>query len=458
MKNLKVYVRKELFIIQPLWLLFLALITTACTGATLDSTPTILPSQTAASQQVTGGVPTPSITETLSEGVPEQALEQTEQEIVSTNPAQTPLAQGGTLESLTVLPNSSILTWRIVTDGLQQPIGLYHAADGSKRLFVLEQAGRILIWQDGGVLSEVFLDIRDRVGSQGFEQGLLGLAFHPQFRENGSYFVNYTDRQGDTVISRFSVDLRDPNKTDQATEKILLKVSQPYANHNGGMLAFGPDGFLYIGLGDGGSAGDPQKNGQSLDSLLGKILRLDIDQGDPYAIPADNPKFQGQALAEIWAYGLRNPWRFSFDFLTGDLYIADVGQNQWEEINYLPAGYPSGVNFGWNYFEASMPFSDQVSDPASMVFPVFEYSHTQGCSVTGGSVYRGAEIPELYGVYLFGDYCSGNIWGLVRDSQNAWQAELLFENQGSITSFGVDEQGEVYMLLYSGQVYRLERK
>ncbi len=458
MKNLKVFVRKKLFIIQPLWLLFLALITTACTGAALDSTPTLLPSQTAASQQVTGGLPTPSITETLSESVPEQALEQAEQEIASTNPAQTPLAQGSTLESVTVLPNASILTWRIVTDGLQQPIGLYHAADGSKRLFVLEQAGRILIWQDGGLLSEVFLDIRDRVGSQGFEQGLLGLAFHPQFRENGSYFVNYTDRQGDTVISRFSVDLRDPNKTDQATEKILLKVSQPYANHNGGMLAFGPDGFLYIGLGDGGSAGDPQGNGQSLDSLLGKILRLDIDQGDPYAIPADNPKLQGQALEEIWAYGLRNPWRFSFDFLTGDLFIADVGQNQWEEINYFPAGSPSGVNFGWNHFEASMPFSDQVSDPASMVFPVFEYSHTQGCSVTGGSVYRGAEIPELYGVYLFGDYCSGNIWGLVRDSQNAWQAELLFENQGSITSFGVDEQGEVYMLLYSGQVYRLERK
>ena len=186
-------------------------------------------------------------------------------------------------------------------------------------------------------------------------------------------------------------------------------------------------------------------------------MRLDIDQGDPYAIPDDNPKFQGQALAEIRAYGLRNPWRFSFDALTGDLYIADVGQNQWEEINYLPADSPAGVNFGWNFFEASMPYSGQAADPASLVFPVFEYNHALGCSVTGGYTYRGKQIPELYGVYLFGDYCSGNVWGVVRDSQNTWQNSLLFENQGSITSFGVDEQGEVYLLLFSGQVYRLEK-
>ncbi len=438
-------------------LAFLVLLTSACTGSAIDNTPTAPVLQVAPSQPVTEVLSTPISTESLEESFFTPAVEPTEIKLPTQAPDETPAEENQTTEGVTQLPEASILKWQIVADGLQQPIGLFHAADGSGRLFILEQAGRILIWQGGEMLPDVYLDIRNRVGSQGFEQGLLGLAFHPKYSENGYYFVNYTDRQGDTVIARFTVDAQKPNYSDASTEKILLRVDQPYANHNGGMLAFGPDGYLYIGLGDGGSAGDPQGNGQSINSLLGKILRLDIDQDDPYAIPADNPYPQGQALPEIWAYGLRNPWRFSFDALTGDLFIADVGQNQWEEINYLPADSPAGVNFGWNFFEASMPYSGQAADPASMVFPVFEYNHAQGCSVTGGYTYRGKQIPELYGVYLFGDYCSGNVWGVVRDSQNTWQNSLLFENQGSITSFGVDEQGEVYLLLFSGQVYRLEK-
>ncbi len=444
--------------IKKMVLVFLVLLTSACAGSAFENTPVAPVEQVAPSQQSVEIFPTPLATQVLEESAITPATEQTEVEPASPAPENTQVVESILPESVTALPDPSLLTWRLVADGLQQPIGLFHTEDGSGRLFILEQAGRILIWQGGGMLLDVFLDIRDRVGSQGFEQGLLGLAFHPQYVENGYFFVNYTDRQGDTVIARFTVDTQQPNFTDSSTEKILLRVGQPYANHNGGMLAFGPDDYLYIGLGDGGSAGDPQGNGQSLNSMLGKILRLDVDQGDPYAIPADNPYLQGQALPEIWAYGLRNPWRFSFDSLNGDLYIADVGQNQWEEINHLSVDSPAGMNFGWNFYEASTPFSGQAVDPASMIFPVFEYSHAQGCSITGGEVYRGQGIPELYGVYLFGDYCSGNVWGMVRDGQNAWQTNLLFENQGSITSFGVDEQGEVYLLLFSGQVYRLEQK
>jgi glucose/arabinose dehydrogenase len=237
-----------------------------------------------------------------------------------------------------------------VVGGLAKPIGLANAGDGSNRLFVIEQAGVIRILQNGLLTPEPFLDIRAQVGSQANEQGLLGLAFHPKYAKNGYFYVNYTDLQGDTVIARFSVSASDPQRADPTSEKRLLAVDQPYPNHNGGQVIFGPDGYLYLGLGDGGSGGDPAGNGQSRATLLGKILRIDVDKGDPYAIPPDNPFAQGGGRAEIWAYGLRNPWRFSFDRLTGDLYIADVGQNQWEEIDWLPAGQ-SGANLGWDVFE-----------------------------------------------------------------------------------------------------------
>jgi glucose/arabinose dehydrogenase len=225
------------------------------------------------------------------------------------------------------------------------------------------------------------------------------------------------------------------------------------------MLAFGPDGYLYIGLGDGGSAGDPQGNGQSLQTLLGKLLRIDVDQGDPYAIPADNPFASGGGKPEIWAYGLRNPWRFSFDAQTGDIYIGDVGQNQWEEVNFLEAGSPGGVNFGWNFREGTHPYQGAPSEGLSLVDPVAEYEHSLGCSVTGGEVYRGMNLPGWEGVYLYGDYCSGNSWGLLRSADGTWQSQLLFTTGFTIASFGVDDDGEIYLLdLQQGDIYRLTKK
>ena len=284
------------------------------------------------------------------------------------------------------LPDPSGFRWAEVANGFARALGLEATPDG--RLFVLEQRGVIWVIQDGVVLPDPFLDIRDRVESSAFEQGLLGLAFHPQFLANGLLYVNYTRFGGDTVIARFSASA-EPNRADPGSELVLLVVDQPFANHNGGGLEFGPDGFLYIGLGDGGSANDPFGNGQSLDTLLGKLLRVDIDSAEPYAIPADNPFTSGGGRPEIWAYGLRNPWRFSFDPETGDLYIGDVGQNSWEEIDFLPAGSPGGVNFGWNQREGRHPFVTQ--NTGGLTDPIAEYANTGfACSVTGGVVARDA--------------------------------------------------------------------
>jgi glucose/arabinose dehydrogenase len=346
-----------------------------------------------------------------------------------------------------------------VADGLDSPIGLANAGDGSGRLFILEQRGRIRIWQAGSLLDDPFLDLTDQVDCCG-ERGLLGLAFHPDYAHNGYFFVNYTERvSGDlyTVIARFQVSA-DPNQADPASELRLLHIPQPYANHNGGGLAFGPDGYLYVGLGDGGSGGDPLGNGQSLDTLLGKLLRLDVDGGEPYTIPPDNPFASGGGLPEIWAYGLRNPWRFSFDRLTSDLYIADVGQNAWEEVDFLPAGSAGGANFGWNYFEGLHAYQGQPPADLALETPVAEYSHDFGASITGGYVYRGPNLPEWQGVYLYGDYMSGRIWGLLRQPDNEWQNAELFDTGFLITSFGEDESGELYIADYNGQVLRLNRK
>jgi len=317
-------------------------------------------------------------------------------------------------------------------------------------MFVLEQVGRIRIVQNGHLLETPFLDITERVVSAGNEQGLLGLAFDPRYRLNGSFYVNYTGEHGATHLSRFQV-TADPNLAEADSEKILLRIPQPFRNHNGGALTFGPDGYLYAGLGDGGSAGDPFGNGQRTEVLLGKILRLDVHHGDPYIIPADNPFGN-----EVWAYGLRNPWRLSFDRLNGDLYLADVGQDEWEEIDYLPAGSPGGANFGWNYLEGSHPYAGSPPPNLDVIMPVAEYSHAEGgCSVTGGYVYRGA-MSEWSGIYLYGDFCSGKVWGLLR-SESGWQARLLFETRARITTFGQDPAGEVYLADRRGLIYRLER-
>ncbi len=343
-----------------------------------------------------------------------------------------------------------------VVAGLRAPVFATHADDGSGRIFVVEKAGVIRVVDAGSLRDEPFLDIRGRVGSSGFEQGLLGLAFHPNFAQNGRLFLYYTDRRGDTVISRFQANT-DRSAADPASEVVLLTQEQPAGNHNGGMLAFGPDGLLYAGLGDGGAAGDPWNNGQSLNTLLGKLLRIDVDNSETYAVPGDNP-FVGQAgvRPEIWAYGLRNPWRFSFDRATGDLYIADVGQNLWEEVNFQPSGGPGGQNYGWKIMEGTHCFGRNTCDQSGLVLPVAEYDHGQGCSITGGYVYRGAAQPSLQGAYFYGDYCSGRIWALSRPDGDRWQTDLVLESGLQISSFGETEGGEVLVMdLTSGVLYRL---
>lgn len=351
-------------------------------------------------------------------------------------------------EDVTSLPDPSGYTWAGVVEGLNSPVGLTTAGDGSGWLYVIEQPGRIRIIENGQLVESPFLDIRDRVGDQGSEQGLLGLAFHPDFQENGFFFVNYTDLNGDTVVARYQVS-EDPDQADQDSETVVLTLSQPYKNHNGGQVSFGPDGYLWIGTGDGGSAGDPQDNAQNLDVLLGKLLRIDVDQL-PYSIPEENPFGD-----EIWAYGLRNPWRFNHDPATGELYIADVGQNQWEEVNYLPADAEPGANFGWNYREGAHPFEGTPPADAELIDPVAEYSHPTGCSVSGGAVYRGS-MPAWQGVYLYADYCSGLVWGLVQDADGNWQSEVLFRTDRRIPAVSQDENGEVYLLDIRGEVLRLE--
>ena len=347
------------------------------------------------------------------------------------------LTAGGApaLETVTTLPDPASFDWAPVADGYKKPLLLTHAGDGSGRLFVVEQAGRIrIVGQDAP-----FLDISDRITSQGFEQGLLGLAFDPDFVSNGLFYVNYTDRSGNTVIARYTVSTGAADQADENSELILLRVVQPYGNHNGGHLAFGPDGWLYAGMGDGGSAGDPEGNAQNPFTYLGKMLRIEPQTRE----------------IEIYASGLRNPWRFSFDSLTGELYIADVGQNLWEEVNVLPAAHPSGANFGWDFFEGTHGFEGTPPAGADFVVPVFEYSHDNGCSITGGHVYRGPTLPEFYGVYLFSDFCSGRIWGLVSSADGSWMAAQLFIPGVSVTSFGVDEAGEIYLVSQQGSVYQL---
>jgi len=330
-------------------------------------------------------------------------------------------------------PDPNNYQWQLVTSGLTRPVDLQ--ADGSGRVFVVEKLGHIHVIENGAWIESPFLNIEDRVNNSSNEMGLLGLAFHPNYAQNGYFFVNYTGNGGDTFISRFQVS-GDPNVANPSSEVNLLRVNQPFPNHNGGGLDFGPDGYLYAGLGDGGAAGDPFGNGQKTDTLLGKVLRLDVDSAEPFTIPADNPFGN-----EIWDYGLRNPWRISFDSLTGDLYIGDVGQGTWEEIDVHPAGEPGGINYGWDFREGAHEYDGTA--PAGLTDPIAEYSHAEGgCSVTGGYVYRGS-MPEWNGIYLYGDYCTGYIWGLLKSTNGEWMHQLLFQSGVRITSFGQDEAGEV---------------
>lgn len=353
------------------------------------------------------------------------------------------------LASLTLrAEDEPILGFERIASGLAAPVAITHAGDS--RLFITLQDGRVVIWDGTTVRPEPFLDIRDRVSSGG-ERGLLSIAFHPRYRENRWFFVNYTDLQGDTVVARFSVSA-DPDRADPSSFRQILFVDQPFQNHNGGQLQFGPEGYLYIGMGDGGSGGDPGNRAQNLNDLLGKMLRIDVD-GDAYAIPSSNP-FVGQAgrRAEIWASGLRNPWRFSFDRVTGDLWIADVGQQQWEEVNVQPSTSPGGENYGWRRMEGTRCYEPSSNcNDGSLVLPVAEYNHSLGCSVTGGYVYRGGRSPRLHGTYLFGDLCSGRIWGTVRNASTGQATtRVLADTPFSITTFGEDASGEIYVTDYNG--------
>jgi glucose/arabinose dehydrogenase len=354
-------------------------------------------------------------------------------------------------------PHSLRLALTTVASGLQAPLFVTGAGDGSGRLFVVEQAGRIRIVRGDRLLATPFLDIRDRV-SAGGERGLLGLAFLPG-SDGRVFFLDYTDRAGDTVISRVRVSATDPDRADPTSETVLLRIPQPFPNHNGGMLAFGPEGDLFVGVGDGGSAGDPLDNGQRLDTLLGKLLRLQVGADGPARIPTDNPFVRRPGVRpEIWALGLRNPWRFSVDRATGQLWIGDVGQNAWEEIDRAPNLTGAGANYGWRRMEGAHCYPPGTTcDPTAFVPPIAEYGHDQGCAVTGGYVYRGARWPALQGVYLFGDYCSGRIWGLASDGPAPQDPVLLLQDQLAISSFGQDDAGELYVTdLAAGRIEALQ--
>ncbi|MFQ5741496.1 MAG: PQQ-dependent sugar dehydrogenase [Acidobacteriota bacterium] len=345
-----------------------------------------------------------------------------------------------------------------IAGGFDEPLDIDSVGDG--RLFITEKDGTIrVILADGSVRLVPFLNIRSRVGSADSEQGLLGLAFHPNYLQNGFFFVNYTNNSGDTVVSRFSL-ANQPNLADADSEVVLMTVDQPFSNHNGGNLVFGPDGFLYIGFGDGGSGGDPGDRAQNPQELLGKLLRIDVDGGTPYGIPADNPFVDDPTtLDEIWALGVRNPWRYSFDRITGDLLIGDVGQNRWEEIDFQPAASPGGDNWGWRCYEGNHEFETTNCGPlASYDFPIFEYDHGFGCSVSGGYVYRGTQFPALVGNYILNDYCTGNFWTLLQDDLGVWQATFHPGLGGfGFVAYGEGSEGELYAAnIADGFIYQVQ--
>jgi glucose/arabinose dehydrogenase len=372
-----------------------------------------------------------------------------------------PSPTGSTPGSTPTPPTASLdvgsikIRLRAFAGGFDQPVFLTHAGDGTGRVFVADQSGRVSVLDRNGDRIGTFLEISSRVQSGG-ERGLLGLAFHPDYESNGRFFVYYSNNAGDNVVSRFQ--RRSANAADPGSERVILRMDDPFSNHNGGWIAFGRDGFLYIATGDGGSAGDPLDNAQSLRSLLGKILRIDVNSGSPYGIPDDNP-FVGRSGArrEIWAYGLRNPWRNSFDRASQDLYIGDVGQGAREEVNAEPASSDGGVNYGWNTMEGSRCYQGSSCDRSGLKRPFAEYPTGQGCAVTGGYVYRGSAFPQLVGAYFFGDYCNGRIFAV--DSRRALRGEVsarrLLDTGLLLSSFGEDEAGELYVIGHGGTVHRL---
>jgi glucose/arabinose dehydrogenase len=355
------------------------------------------------------------------------------------------------------LANAAFDLQEVVT-GLDRPVFVTHAGDGSSRLFIVEQGGRIRLARDGELLETPFLDISSLVRAEA-QQGLLSVAFHPIYVSTGLFYVIYTDTDGNSVVARYTVSPDDPNIADSTSGVPVLTIPQPFEEHNGGHLQFSPrDGYLYIGVGDGGAVGDPHNNAQNPMLLLGKLVRIDIDSDFPYGIPPDNP-FIGStgALPEIWAQGLRNPWRFSFDRMTGDLYIADVGEDNWEEVNFQAAHSLGGENYGWRLREGKECFAASTDcNQAGLALPVHTYDHAKGCAVIGGHVYRGTHLPALFGTYLFGDYCARAVWGLRQTVQGAWVQTTLIKTDFMLSSFGEAESGELYAIdYYGGRVLKL---
>ena len=344
-----------------------------------------------------------------------------------------------------------------VASGLSRPVYLT-APDGDARVFVVEKVGRIRIIKNGALVVAPFLDISSKVNSSGNEQGLLSVAFHPSYASNGFFYVNYTDASGDTRIEKYTVS-SNPDVANPASAKLVLGIDQPFANHNGGLNLFGPDGMLYIGLGDGGSGGDPNGNGQNKNALLGKLLRIDVDHGDPYTIPSTNPFANGGGRGEVWAYGLRNPWRFSFDKTTNALFIADVGQNAFEEVNVVAANR-AAVNYGWNIMEAASCYNSSTCNKSGLEQPVISYNRDGGaCSVIGGMVYRGSAAPQLAGHFLYADYCAGWIKSFTWSNNTITNAmQWQTSAHGNITSFGQDSSGEIYILSENGHVYKIVKQ
>jgi glucose/arabinose dehydrogenase len=370
----------------------------------------------------------------------------------------TPVSVSACDDSAPVLGRPS-LDLALVARNFERPVDL-EAPAGDCRLFVVEQTGRIRVIRDGQVLATPFLDISDRVRTGG-ERGLLGLAFHPDYASNGRFFLDYIQPNGNTRITEMRAPNPSADTADPTTERIIMRVPQPYANHNGGKLAFGNDGFLYIGLGDGGSAGDPQGNAQNLQSRLGKLLRIDVDGASPFSVPDDNP-FVGRddALPEIWAYGLRNPWRFAFDSETGDLLIGDVGQAKMEEIDLGRAARGGGENYGWHIMEGTNCYRPRFGcDQTGLTAPIATYTHAEGCSITGGVVYRGRRMPGYHGVYFYSDFCTGFLRSLRVENGQAVSRRDWTSSLGTrlsrVTSFGVDADGEAYVVTVGGEIYRI---
>ena len=409
----------------------------ACTGSGGDAIKTL--------STVT---PTPTQVET-----PQRSLQETgtaATAMPSPTPVPTPPTSAAPLAAMQIEDAFPSLSFR-------RMVAMAYPDDGTGRLFVVLQPGRVMVFDDRpDVESAVeFLDIQQRVSDRGNEEGLLSIAFDPKFKDNGHFYVYYSAASPRrSVVSRFTAD--DQGQADPSSERVIIEVAQPFSNHNGGQIVFGPDGYLYIGLGDGGSGGDPQGNGQELRTLLGSILRIDVrlpSGSDEYRIPPDNPFADrpGGARPEIWAYGLRNPWRFSFDRETENLWAGDVGQNRYEEIDLIKRG----INYGWNTMEGFHCFGGEDCDQSGLKPPVMEYGREGGCSVAGGYVYRGSRLPGLYGAYLYGDFCSGKVWALRYDGNEVTEHMLIVPSGPMLSSFGEAPSGEIYLLSFDQSIYRL---